>query len=1437
MALVALVAPLPDALEDAETPRHAGHAHDEAGSAGADRPAVAGGHEGSEGVLLGPNGEESVTPGTGCARGAPERAYSIVAIVVEITLNRYLDHDPDGRMYVLEEDLERVRDEEAANRMARAERGEPAVSLGLQGDAIQPLVLRVLPGECLHVELRNDLPPPQAASLHLHGSSLRLAGSGRPATAAEPEAHAQPGEIVEYEWYLPPETPEGTHYFHSETEPRWQTAHGLFGALIVEPPASRWLDPLTGEELRSGWSAIIEDPGGPDFREFATLYHEIGDEAHRLRDRAGGLVPVVDPITSAYRPGSRALNYRSEPFYNRLALQASLGMEPDESLAYSSYAFGDPATPIWRSYVSDPAKQRVVHAGSEVSHVHHLHGGSVRWRRQPDAEPSDFASGLQKHPPLVPTVTERTDSQSIGPSEVFDVANECGSGGCQAGVGDHLYHCHVAHHYFSGMWGIWRVDNTLQDGQASTDSLPILIELPDRAGGAEPAVTSDRLVGRTVEWGDAQTAITSGGLADWVERQLPPAGIPGHNDASVFDWSRVGTRYLGESESDSRWPGYASRRPGVRPPLLFDPRTGKLAYPFLRPHLGARPPFAPGHGPAPFLDPSAGGHEPPDPGANGTAGLCPAGTTRRDVRVEALSIPVPLNREANLLDPDGQLYVLPEDLDRVRGDEAERLPLAIRANAGEECLDVTLTSSIRDRSGANRYSKVGLHIHFVQFDVLASDGLNTGFNYEQTVRPYTEAGVTLGVPTAAGTDGLTLAVTDAFAPGALVGIGLDRPGGLEIRQVVRVDGAWIELDRPLELGHDAGEIVSAEFVRYRWYPDVQFGTAYFHDHVNALSSWRHGLFGALIVEPPGSSYRDPRSGAEIESGLIADIRTAAPVSVDVSGSFRELVMFIQDDTQLNRVGRSSGSAFGLRAEPVDGRARDPTALFDSRLHGDPETPLLEAYVGDPIVIRGLVSATNDVHTWHLDGHWFRVEPWSATSRPVGTVHIGISERFDLVIPRAGGQQGMAGDYLYRNGRTSKLREGSWGIIRVLDPAQEATADLRFLPGRPDRPAASGAVCPDGAPVRSFRIAAVDAQLPMLAGGTGKVLVLEGAAEASGAVQPLVLHANVGDCVAVTLTNRTAEDASLHVSGLSYDPQAAGLRTGHNAGEIVAPGESGQYRFFADPTVGETVALLHDGADVLRNPGLGLYGAIVVSAAGSRVLDPQSGAEISDGSRWDVVVDGPTGRYRDFTLFLQDQDASIGTHRMPYTTRVDGPVGINYRTATAGDIGPSRAAGSSDPATPVLEAFSGEPMRIHVVVPWSEQVQVFSVEGHRWPSEPGLPGTDLLDSQLVGGLEAVTLHIAAAGGEARLPGDYLYGDHRGPYREAGLWGFLRVHPAEDADVSLRPLSPEAETTARPNDGPLIAVLAAAALVGLLGATVVISRIRLVRVSMAALRRRR
>ncbi|MGH9166071.1 MAG: hypothetical protein ACRDZW_11260, partial [Acidimicrobiales bacterium] len=767
--------------------------------------------------------------------------------------------------------------------------------------------------------------------------------------------------------------------------------------------------------------------------------------------------------------------------------------------------------------------------------------------------------------------------------------------------------------------------------------------------------------------------IAADDLAAWVERQLPPHGVPKGYDASVLDWQRQGDVYLNEPETDQRWPGYQPGQPGTRPPIRFDPRTGKLAYPFLHPQLGKRPPFAPNHGPAPFLDPVTTGSDPPAPGANGVGSLCPEGTRRKQFNLNAITLPITLNKRSNVVDSAGQIFVLSEQEKTVRAEDGLRRPLAIRANAGEDCIDVTLRSELEDGPVNHGFSKVNAHIHFVQFDVQASDGVITGFNYEQSVRPYAVEGEKLAAPAAAGQNQARLVRADRFQPGVLVGVGMESEGDLEVRRIAEVRGTTLVFDQPLAQAHAAGLTVSTEFVRYRWYPDVQFGTAYFHDHVNALASWRHGLYGALVSEPPGSSYHDPGSGEALASGPLADIRTGTEtkVTADVKGSFREFVMFIQDDNPITAIGRSSGSAINLRSEPLAGRADDPSMAFSSQARGDPETPLLQAYLGDPMIFRTLVAGTNDVHTFHLDGHWFRAEPFSTTSAPIDTIHVGISERYDLAVPAAGGPQRRPGDYLYYSGRSFKLKEGSWGLLRVRDGADRA--GLQPLPGHESALTPSASVCPPNAPERRYDVHAVDVALPMLDGGEGKAFVLE--ADRSAVLdgtrppQPLTLHVGVGDCVTVELTNDTkGGPVSLHADMLAYDPaDSGGVAAGREPPQTAAPGARRTYRFFASPEVGQTTAMLRDWGDVTVNPGLGLYGAVVVGPPGARYLDPRTGTDISAGSSWDAVVQPVKGpAYRDFTVFMQDEDAGIGTHRMPYSQAVAGTVGLNYQNELLSD---------------------------------------------------------------------------------------------------------------------------------------------------------------------------
>ncbi len=247
----------------------------------------------------------SVSSGQRCPASAPVKDYHVSAINVEITLSRFLDYFP-GYMYVLKENVEKVRGEEVANRDAREKENDPgAVSNGLQGDAIQPLVIRANQGDCLKLTLHNEITE-EPTSLVINGSSMVVAATGKPATPSNPEGTVVTGGQQSFEWYIKPDTQEGARFFRSHAS-REQFNQGLIGMLVVEPRGSRYLSPFDGTPMASGWEAMIEDPKGADFREFAIFYHEAGDEAFRLLNKKGEMLPQRDPHTDSYRPGARLL--------------------------------------------------------------------------------------------------------------------------------------------------------------------------------------------------------------------------------------------------------------------------------------------------------------------------------------------------------------------------------------------------------------------------------------------------------------------------------------------------------------------------------------------------------------------------------------------------------------------------------------------------------------------------------------------------------------------------------------------------------------------------------------------------------------------------------------------------------------------------------------------------------------------------------------------------------------------------------------------------------------------------------------------------------------------------------------------------------------------------------------------------------------------------
>ncbi len=1423
--------PNAQALHDHSAP---GHSH------GTEHVLGAGDHEASEGPVLAGDASEHTAPlraSLYCEDRAPVRYYDLTAIPVVITVNRWGDNDPGGYMFVETDQISEIRAQERLG-----ERDGFGLTAGVGADAIQPIVLRANPGDCVQVEFTNLLDAP--VSFHVHGADLTLAQSGESALASNPDSYAHAGSSVAYEWFVDREHySENTHFIHGHgAKARHYENHGLFGAFIIEPPGSEYLDQRTGEPLcetddegrlrcSSTWDAIISPGTGSDFREFSMIYHEFGNPQFSMSDKNGMPNPIIDPIAGSYKPNAFAINYRSESFWRRLGSLDGIDYYqdwgPDKAETYSSYVFGEPATPIPQAYLGDPVKFRLSHGGTESLHVPHLHGGGIQWQRQPDlgkegAEdyiPID--AGLKKE--FASTMPgSATDSQSVGPSETYDIEIGCGSGGCQQGAGDYLFHCHVASHYISGMWHFSRVYNTLQDGPNKTDDLSVVAELPDRTGRQRPAVTSDRLLDTRVEFAGQTVDITREELIGIVESQLPPRGVPKDmQDASVLDWQRDGLRYLNEPETTYIWPNFASPAPGNRHPLLFNPDTAQLAFPFLRPHLGKRPPFAPRHGPAPFLEPRGAPRAgPAQPGSNGDSSLCPAGAPTRNYKIHAISTDIPVTSDKS--DSGGMIFVLKEHEDRARSDPDFKVPLAVRANQGD-CVDILFVNELDEpespKGSRPDLMKTNMHIHFVQFDVQASDGVIAGGNFEQAVRPIDAPGVSsriVQVPYA-GANWLLVDDASVFQRGATVAVGVDQDTGtVETATVRHASNRLLVFKDPLANRHVAGEMVSTEFVRYRYYVARQNGAIYFHDHVDALVRWGHGLFGALIAEPRGATYHDPRTGEEITSGPIADIRNDGESLPGLDGGFREFVLFMTDRNPL------TGSSINLRAEPLHADttrgAGPPDEMLSSLRHDDPHTPLLNTYPGDPVVFRLLTSATEEVHAFHLSGHRFRKERFREDSPGTTAVAVGISERFNAYVDGAGGSRGQPGDYVYYNGAQRHFREGSWGILRVHDSPQP---DLQPLPDRTP-PTSPPPVCPADAPDRTYRLTAL--QIPIafnaeagLGIPSGRLYVLSSdvsnVLDGSMRPEPLVIRANQGECLTVVLTNRMPDQpATFHVDALAFDPRdSQGITLGLNPPQAAEPGESVSYRYFVDADPG--AVLVRDFGNPMRNPREGLYGALIVEPAGSAHYNLETGTPGSSGISAAVVpVDDEP--YREFVMVFQDNDPEFGMFTMPYAANVERLVGVNYRSAPlslrtvefgmlldgdpvkAGDQDAAAAVFDSDrfgdPETDVFESYAGDRIRLHIVSAYGEQSMVFSLEGHQWRLTPELEGSDVVSSRLVPPTGSLDVDISSAGGPSARSGDYLWSNHRLPYLFAGQWGILRVFPdgAPDGPVGLDRLSDSA-----------------------------------------------
>ncbi|HZB45458.1 MAG TPA: hypothetical protein VE360_09450 [Pyrinomonadaceae bacterium] len=356
------------------------------------------------------------------------------------------------------------------------------------------------------------------------------------------------------------------------------------------------------------------------------------------------------------------------------------------------------------------------------------------------------------------------------------------------------------------------------------------------------------------------------------------------------------------------------------------------------------------------------------------------------------------------------------------------------------------------------------------------------------------------------------------------------------------------------------------------------------------------------------------------------------------------------------------------------------------LTGDPETPLMRAYENDRVQVRTLVGAHTFSHFFTMAGpRWFFEPSWN-NSGYRNSQGMGISEHFEMLftVPPSSmtqanrrcpdGKASNCVDYLYSPSDDNfGLTNGMWGLLRAYDP-RKPLADVKPLPVQ-SNPLAPGktiqpfAPCPANlAPQqrKKFNITAVAAQTALPPGGDpaanamlfnprgtstgGKTLQSLGmmyvftedldpaTGRLKGPVEPLILRANAGDCIDVTLTNaldttappftspllwpkpfdtgllplKTSRYVGLHPQLLSYDGATdGGFNVGYNdRSQTAAPGQKVTYRWYAGAidrnangslkyTPVEFGSLNLLPADPISHHFWGLYGGMVVEPAGSK----------------------------------------------------------------------------------------------------------------------------------------------------------------------------------------------------------------------------------------------
>lgn len=303
--------------------------------------------------------------------------------------------------------------------------------------------------------------------------------------------------------------------------------------------------------------------------------------------------------------------------------------------------------------------------------------------------------------------------------------------------------------------------------------------------------------------------------------------------------------------------------------------------------------------------------------------------------------------------------------------------------------------------------------------------------------------------------------------------------------------------------------------------------------------------------------------------------------------------------------------------------------------------------------------------------------------------------------------------------------------------------------------------------------------------------------------PLVIRAAAGECLRVTLHNDLPTDnftwtwgpgttrAGFNVGNVIFDPQQSyGAAIGFDPDTTVGVGNSRLYSYYVDKELGTNLVLNLGNESSLRGGG---YGAVIAEPAGSTWSDPVSGGELLSGLSADVHQSNGIG-FREFTAIFSDREPLLGHSIMNYYLDSDHSY-LDYNTESLTqregdnlDAIPLWAAKSNsvvsgaDPVTPVFKAMAGDPVRFRFADAAGDNTIAFSVAGHAFPLDHGIPHSQIIEARsLLPGETFDAYLVGGAGGATQATGDYEYSVGRKPNVKSGDWGVLRVVPTTDTSI--------------------------------------------------------